>query len=115
MSKTALSKPKSTMNASDAKKMTEDALNSVNTGAIMQGILQSVEAAARSGQYAVQVDIRGKLRGTPFAVSNNAVDSIIKSLRNNGFKVEYFSDQRDSVEYYTISWAQHDTSSVLHR
>lgn len=103
------------MKASDAKRITEDTLNNISTGSIIQEIYQLIERAAQSAEYSVIVDIRAKLKGRSIAASNNAIEAILKALRDNGFTVKYYSDQRDCAGYYTISWNQDEKSTVLHR
>jgi hypothetical protein len=77
------------MNAQEAYAMAL-ATNTSASNKEVSSIRQLIKDAASKGGYAVRVD------------SINA--DIQKLLKDEGFKVSHFSDQRDNDDYWTISW-----------
>lgn len=81
------------MTADEARKLSGEAVNSETVERHLKPVYDLIAAAARSGKRRIEI-------GSWEPTSMKAL--LEKRLRADGFKVESYSDPRES--YHTISW-----------
>lgn len=77
------------MTAHEAKEIATKKLTDYSEGEMFI-IAKAVQQAAERGEFAIRHE--------------RLHDLTAQRLRADGYKIEYFSDQRDNESYYTISW-----------
>lgn len=79
------------MKASEAKRKADEISNSRDTIEYRK-IMQLIETAVNRGDYSTKIT----------TLSTN----VGRLLREDGYEVNYYSDQRDSESYYIIRWSK---------